>query len=58
VWAGMVEVFELHGHPKATHAYAWAHETDSPEFPIRHVTVFRKVGRPKLPKGEAKGRGI
>jgi hypothetical protein len=22
VWEGIVEVFELHGHPKATHAYA------------------------------------
>jgi hypothetical protein len=41
VWAGVVEVFELHGHPKATHAYAWAHETDNPEFPIRHVTVLK-----------------
>jgi hypothetical protein len=41
VWAGMVEVFELHDHPKATHAYAWAHETDNPEFPIRHITVLK-----------------
>jgi hypothetical protein len=41
VWEGIVEVFELHGHPKATHAYAWAHETDNPETPIRHVTVLR-----------------
>ena len=22
VWEGIAEVFELHGHPKATHAYA------------------------------------
>jgi len=41
VWAVMVEVFELHGHPKATRAYAWAHETDNPEMPIRHVTVLK-----------------
>jgi hypothetical protein len=30
VWDGIVEVFELHGHAKATHAYAWAHDTDKP----------------------------
>jgi hypothetical protein len=41
VWDGIVEVFELRGHPKATHAYAWAHETDNPETPIRHVTVLK-----------------
>jgi len=28
VWEGIVEVFALKGHPKATQAYAWAHETD------------------------------
>lgn len=31
VWDGIVEVFELHGHAKATHAYAWAHGTDDPK---------------------------
>jgi hypothetical protein len=41
VWEGIVEVFELRGHPKATHAYAWAHETDDPENSKRHVTVLR-----------------
>lgn len=41
VWEGIVEVFELRGHPKATHAYAWAHETDDPQKPKRHVTVLR-----------------
>src|SRR5205807_7418775 len=41
VWDGIVEVFELHGHPKSTHAYAWAHETDSPKKPTRHVAVLR-----------------
>jgi len=39
VWDGVVEVFELIGHPKAPKVYAWAHETDSPERP-RHVTVL------------------
>ncbi len=28
VWDGVVEVFAVRGHPKATTAYAWAHETD------------------------------
>jgi len=38
VWEGIVEVFELSGHPKATHAYAWTHETgDSCK---RHVAVL------------------
>lgn len=40
VWEGVVEVFELHGHPKATRVYAWAHDTDDPERPRRHVTVL------------------
>ncbi len=39
VWEGIVEVFELHGHPKAPKAYAWAYETDNPKKP-RHVTVL------------------
>jgi hypothetical protein len=86
VWEGIVEVFEIHGHPKASRIYAWSHETDDPKKP-RRVTVLhiapitsaaaavraaivqefrasesaeesysRKPGRPKLPKGEAKGR--
>jgi hypothetical protein len=40
VWDGVVEVFQLHGHPKAPKAYAWVHETDNPEKPRRHVTVL------------------
>ena len=40
VWEGIVEVFDLHGHPKATRVYAWAHETDDPQKPVRHVTVL------------------
>ena len=39
VWKGIVEVFDLKGHPKATRAYAWAYETDNPKKP-RHVTVL------------------
>jgi hypothetical protein len=40
VWDGMVEVFELVGHPKAPKVYAWAHDTDNPKQPRRHVTVL------------------
>ena len=39
IWEGIVEVFELHGHPRAPKAYAWAYETDNPKKP-RHVTVL------------------
>lgn len=41
IWDGIVEVFQLHGHPKATHAYAWSHETDDPKQPRRSVTVLK-----------------
>jgi hypothetical protein len=40
VWEGVVEVFHLHGHPKAEKVYAWTHETDDPKNPKRHVTVL------------------
>jgi len=40
VWEGIVEVFELRGHPKASKVYAWAHDTDDPAKPKRHVTVL------------------
>jgi hypothetical protein len=40
VWDGIVEVFDLHGHPKANTAYAWSHETDDPATPTRHVSVL------------------
>lgn len=40
VWEGRVEVFDLHGHPSANRAYAWAHQTDDPGNPVRHVTVL------------------
>ena len=38
VWEGIVEVFDLHGHPKASRVYAWSHDTDGPQK--RHVTVL------------------
>lgn len=40
VWEGIVEVFELIDHPKAPKVYAWAHDTDDPKRPQRHVTVL------------------
>jgi hypothetical protein len=40
VWEGIVEVFDLHGHPKANTAYAWTHGTDDPDIPKRSVTVL------------------
>jgi hypothetical protein len=40
LWEGIVEVFELHGHAKAPKVYAWAHDTDDPLHPKRHVTVL------------------
>jgi hypothetical protein len=40
VWEGVVEVFELRGHPKASRVYAWSHDTDDPAKPKKHVTVL------------------
>jgi len=40
VWEGVVEVFDLIGHPTASRLYAWTHATDDPESPKRHVTVL------------------
>ena len=40
VWEGIVEVFDLHGHPEANRVYAWAHATDDKKHPSRHVTVL------------------
>lgn len=39
VWEGIVEVFELLDHPKATRLYAWAYDTGDPKRP-KHVTVL------------------
>ena len=40
VWEGIVEVFDLIGHPSASRVYAWTHDTDDPNNPRRHVTVL------------------
>jgi hypothetical protein len=39
VWDGVVEVFTIRGHPQATTAYAWSHETD--EGGRRYVAVLQ-----------------
>lgn len=39
VWEGVVEVFDLIGHPKASRLYAWAYETENSKKP-RHVLVL------------------
>jgi hypothetical protein len=40
VWEGIVEVFDLIGHPKANKAYAWSQDADNPDKPTYHVTVL------------------
>ena len=39
VWHGVVEVFDLVGHPSATRLYAWSQQTVDTKKPRRHVTV-------------------
>lgn len=38
VWEGIVEVFDLMGHPKASRAYAWTHKANGDKR--RHVTLL------------------
>jgi hypothetical protein len=40
VWEGVVEVFDLKGHPTSFRVYAWSHDTDDPDNPRRHVAVL------------------
>src|SRR5438309_8499708 len=40
VWEGVVEVFSLKDHPTAQRAYAWSHDTNDPQNPLRHVAVL------------------
>jgi hypothetical protein len=48
VWEGVVEVFELIGHPKASMIYAWAHERwAGPRLAIRTVESREAARRPK-----------
>lgn len=63
VWDGVVEVFELQGHPTAKLAYAWSHEgdhghpvdtivlgvppIDGPEAAVRAAVVAEIKSRPR-----------
>jgi hypothetical protein len=40
VWEGIVEVFDLAGHPKAKQAYAWGHAVRDTGNEVRVVTVL------------------
>jgi hypothetical protein len=40
VWDGIVEVFEVKGHPRIPKVYAWSHETEGSRSRKRHVTVL------------------
>jgi hypothetical protein len=40
VWDGVVEVFNLRGHPKTDTVYAWLHDTGDSKQPFRPVTVL------------------
>jgi hypothetical protein len=39
IWDGIVEVFDLHGHPATNTAYAWLHDTGDSANPLP-VTVL------------------
>jgi hypothetical protein len=41
VWSGVVEVFELVGHPKATICYAWGHHAGHGDRQSRYVVVLK-----------------
>jgi hypothetical protein len=40
IWDGIVEVFDLHGHPGTHKVYAWSHEANDHDTPKRNVTVL------------------
>ena len=41
VWDGIVEVFDLKGHPTSFRAYAWAHDTEDADK-RRYVAVLHE----------------
>jgi hypothetical protein len=41
VWQGLVEVFDLTGHPKAKRCYAWSHREEVNDVDERSVTVLK-----------------
>ena len=40
IWQGDVEVFDLHGHPKAKRAYAWSHFDGKKDERTQFVAVL------------------
>ena len=40
MWQGEVEVFDLHGHPTAEHAYGWSHREGENDQGERFVAVL------------------
>lgn len=40
VWSGVVEVFNLTNHPKASICYAWGHHLEQADKKSRYVTVL------------------
>ena len=40
VWNGVVEVFDLTGHPKAKRAYGWSHKDGKDDLDERFVAVL------------------
>ena len=40
-WNGVVEVFDLTGHPKAKRAYAWSHLDGERDEKTKYVTVLQ-----------------
>lgn len=47
VWKGQVEIFELHGHPRASRCYAWSHETDDGGTRYQAVLELPPVNSPE-----------
>jgi hypothetical protein len=40
IWAGDVEVFQIRGHLKAKHAYAWAQLSGTRDQETKYITVL------------------
>lgn len=40
IWDGMIEIFELNGHPKAPIVYAWAQNMNKPGMPKKYFAVL------------------
>ena len=63
VWEGVVEVFDLIGHPEATRCYVWAHDMDNGKrrywlcCTSRLRTRRRRRSRPLSFKSKERGRG-